>query len=453
MNNNRSVNVTKFIDSHPFSAFQWLIFAVCFVIVLMDGFDTAAIGYIAPSLIKEWGVTRPELGPVLSAALLGLAFGATLSGPLADRLGRKLMLFWSVLWFGIACLASSYSANLDQLTVMRFMTGMGLGAAMPNAVTLMSEYCPEKRRSFLTNAMFCGFPLGAALGGFLAAWIIPNFGWRGVLLLGGATPLVLAVLILFALPELVRFLVAKRHAVERIRAVLTRISPDAQAADSFDLIEQRPSAAARGAALVVSGAYIVGSVMLWLTYFMGLVIFYALINWMPLLFKDVGVDPKTATLISALFPLGGFGALFSGWLMDRFNANRIVAVLYGLTAIFVYGIGMTAGSGQVQLMVIVFIAGALMNTAQVSLGSLAAAFYPTEARATGVAWMMAVGRFGGIAGSLLVAELARRNLGFSQIFAVVAIPGIVAMAALLIKQFAHPHIGVVTARGEPAPAH
>src|SRR5208337_4983083 len=201
MNNNRSVNVTKFIDSHPFSAFQWLIFAVCFVIVLMDGFDTAAIGYIAPSLIKEWGVTRPDLGPVLSAALLGLAFGATLSGPLADRLGRKLMLFWSVLWFGIACLASSYSANLDQLTIMRFLTGMGLGAAMPNAVTLMSEYCPEKRRSFLTNAMFCGFPLGAALGGFLAAWIIPNFGWRGVLLLGGATPLVLAVLILFALPE------------------------------------------------------------------------------------------------------------------------------------------------------------------------------------------------------------------------------------------------------------
>ncbi len=334
---------------------------------------------------------------------------------------------------------------------MRFLTGMGLGAAMPNAVTLMSEFCPEQRRSFLTNAMFCGFPLGAAFGGFLAAWIIPNFGWRGVLVLGGAAPLVLAVLILFALPELVRFLVAKGHAEERIRAVLARISPDAQAADSFDLIEQRPSAAARGAALVVSSAYIVGSVMMWLTYFMGLVIFYALINWMPLLFKDAGVDPGTATLISALFPLGGFGALFSGWLMDRFNANRIIAVLYALTAISVYAIGQT-GSGAGQLMAIVFIAGVLMNTAQSSLPSLAAAFYPTEGRATGVAWMMGVGRFGGIAGSLLVAELARRNLGFSQIFAVVAIPGIIAMAALLIKQFTHPHIGVVMARGSPTGA-
>jgi AAHS family 4-hydroxybenzoate transporter-like MFS transporter len=452
MDNNRSVNVTKFIDSHPFSAFQWLIFAVCFVIVLLDGFDTAAIGYIAPSLIKEWGVTRSALGPVLSAALFGLAIGALVSGPLADRFGRKHLLFGSVLIFGAACLGSSFSANLDQLTVMRFLTGMGLGAAMPNAVTLMSEFCPERRRNFLTNAMFCGFPLGAALGGFLAAWIIPNFGWRGVLVLGGTAPLLLAVLILFALPESLRFMVLKGHAVERVRAVLARISPEAGAVGTFELVEPRPSAVARGAALVVSGSYIVGSVMLWTTYFMGLVIFYALINWMPLLFKDAGVDPKTATLITALFPLGGFGAIFSGWLMDRFNGNIIVGTLYGLTALFVYAIGLAAGASAAQLMAVVFIGGALMNTAQSSMGSLAAAFYPTEARATGVAWMLGVGRFGGIAGSLLVAELARRNLGFGQIFAVVAIPGAIAMAALLIKQFVHPHIGVVVAR-EEARAH
>ncbi len=452
MDSSRSVNVTKFIDSHPFSAFQWLIFAVCFFIVLLDGFDTAAIGYIAPSLIKEWGVTRPALGPVLSAALFGLAIGALVSGPLADRFGRKHLLFGSVLIFGAACLGSSFSANLDQLTVMRFLTGMGLGAAMPNAVTLMSEFCPEKRRNFLTNAMFCGFPLGAALGGFLAAWIIPNFGWRGVLVLGGAAPLLLAVPILFALPESLRFMVLKGHAVERVRAVLTRISPEAGAVGTFELIEPRPSAVARGAALVVSGSYIVGSVMLWTTYFMGLVIFYALINWMPLLFKDAGVDPKTATLITALFPLGGFGAIFSGWLMDRFNGNIIVGTLYGLTALFVYAIGLAAGASAAQLMAVVFIGGALMNTAQSSMGSLAAAFYPTEARATGVAWMLGVGRFGGIAGSLLVAELARRNLGFGQIFAVVAIPGAIAMVALLVKQIAHPHIGVAMARKE-APAH
>ena len=172
------VNIQTFLNAHRFSSFQWVVFGLCFVIVVMDGFDTAAIGFIAPSLVQEWGVTRPELGPVLSAALFGLAAGALSSGPIADCLGRKIVLAVSVLVFGAACLGSSFAANLQQLTILRFLTGVGLGAAMPNAVTLVSEFCPDRWRATLTNAMFCGFPLGAALGGFLAAWMIPHFGWR-----------------------------------------------------------------------------------------------------------------------------------------------------------------------------------------------------------------------------------------------------------------------------------
>ena len=185
--------------------------------------------------------------------------------------------------------------------------------------------------------------------------------------------------------------------------------------DDREVVDCRRS----GIGVVLSGPYIVGSVMLWLTYFMGLVIFYALINWMPLLFKEVGLDPQTATLISALFPLGGCGAVLFGWLMDRFNANRIIAIGYALTAVFIYSIGLTAGSSVSRLMLLVFVAGVLMNTAQSSMPALAAAFYPTRGRATGVAWMLGIGQFGGIAGSFLVAELFRRNLSFGEIFAVV----------------------------------
>jgi AAHS family 4-hydroxybenzoate transporter-like MFS transporter len=411
---------------------------MCFVVVLLDGFDTAAIGFIAPSLVTEWHISRPALAPVLSAALFGLAFGALAAGPLSDRLGRRVLLMVSVTIFGIACLASAFSADLTQLTVLRFVTGLGLGAAMPNAVTMMSEYCPDGRRATMTNLMFCGFPLGAAFGGFLAAWMIPHFGWRSVLMLGGVTPLILAVFLLLVLPESVRYMVAKNQPVEKVRAALSRISATASRATAFVMTEQAPRTDAKGGlSVVLSPSYVVGSIMLWLAYFMGLVIFYASINWMPILFKEAGLAPQRATLISALFPLGGVGAVLFGMLMDRFNPNRVIAVGYALTAVTVYAIGQSIGNVG-WLMVSVFAAGILMNTAQSSMPALAAAFYPTQGRATGVAWMLGIGRFGGIAGSFLVAELTRRQFSFAGIFTVVAVAGVVACVALLIKQAVHP---------------
>jgi len=170
---------------------------------------------------------------------------------------------------------------------------------------------------------------------------------------------------------------------------------------------------------------------------MGLVIFYALINWMPILLKDVGVDAQNAALLTALFPLGGVGAVFFGWLMDRFNGNNVIAVGFALTAVAIFAIGHANGNIGV-LVLAVFAAGTLMNTAQSSLPALAADFYPTQGRATGVAWMLGLGRFGGIAGSFLVAELARRGVGFSDIFTIVAIPGVIAAVALIVKQLARP---------------
>jgi AAHS family 4-hydroxybenzoate transporter-like MFS transporter len=434
----QAVDVQAFLNQHRFSRFQWGIFAICFLIVLLDGFDTAAIGFIAPSLLKEWGLSKAALAPVLSAALFGLAAGGLVAGPCADRFGRRAVLVTAVALFGVACTGSAFSADLMQLTVLRFVTGLGLGAAMPNAVTLMSEYCPDQRRATLTNAMFCGFPLGAALGGFLAAWMIPQWGWRSVLLLGGAVPVVLAAVMLVRLPESVRFMVAGRVPAARIRAVLLRISRSADNVTAFCMTEKAAGAAAgNGLRVILSRRFIVGTVMIWLAYFMGLVIFYSLINWMPILFKEAGLDARTATLAASLFPLGGVGAILLGWMMDRFNPNRIIALCFSLSAVSIYAIGLSAGSVGL-LMAVVFIAGTLMNTAQSSLPALAAAFYPTQGRATGVAWMMGVGRFGGVAGSYLVAELARRQVSFEGIFAVIAVAGVLATLALLVKHRGEP---------------
>jgi AAHS family 4-hydroxybenzoate transporter-like MFS transporter len=450
----RSADVQRLIDDHPLSRWQWVVFALCFLIVLLDGFDTAAIGYIAPSLVNEWGVSKPMLAPVLSAALFGLAAGALASGPIADRLGRRRVLIATVFLFGLATLASAFATDIVQLSVLRFVTGLGLGAAMPSAVTLMSEYSPTSRRSMLTNLMFCGFPLGAAFGGFLAAWMIPHWGWQSVLVLGGVVPLLLAVALALLLPESVRFMVARRQPVERIRAALARIAgPQVHDIDRFTLSETRVVTNERGGlAQMLARPYRLGTLMLWLAYFMGLVIFYPLINWMPLLFKEAGIDPRTATLISALFPLGGVGAVFFGWLMDRVEPNRIVALGFALTAVAVWSIGHLVGHVG-GLVVGVFLAGALMNTAQSSLPALAAGFYPTNARATGVSWMLGIGRFGGIAGSLLVAQLGAMQAGITTVFAVLAVPGLIAAAALWIKRDADTATDDRDARSGGALAH
>jgi AAHS family 4-hydroxybenzoate transporter-like MFS transporter len=433
------INVQTFINESRFSGYQWLAFGLCFVIVLLDGFDTGAIAYVAPSLIVEWGIAKPALAPVLSAALFGVAAGALSAGPLADRLGRRGVLIVSVLVFGLACLASSFSADLPQLTMARFVTGLGLGAAMPNAVTLVSEFCPDSRRAMLTNAMFCGFPLGAACGGFLAAWIIPQWGWRAVLVVGGAAPLALVVLLWFSLPESVRYLVAKGLPDERVRAVLCRISATASAAEGFVITEKSvASSGGRGLSVVLSRSYVVGSAMLWIAYFMGLVIIYALLNWMPILLRDAGLAPRDATLVSALAPLGASGAILFGWLMDRVNGDRVIAVAYALASVAVYSMGLVAGTSFAFLVVTVLVAGTLMNTAQTSLPALAAAFYPTQGRATGVAWMLGIGRFGAIVGSFLVAELIRRHLGTSSIFALISIAGVISAVALMVKQLSAP---------------
>jgi len=240
------------------------------------------------------------------------------------------------------------------------------------------------------------------------------------------------------MPESVRYMVANNQPAARIRAALARVSSAAAQAEAFTMTESAPQTGGKGAAVVLSRGYIVGSVMLWITYFMGLVIFYASINWMPILLKDAGLTPQRATLISALFPLGGVGAVVCGVLMDRFNANRIIAACYALTAVSVYLIGQAAGNVG-ALVLIVFVAGVLMNTAQSSMPALAAAFYPTQGRGTGVAWMLGIGRFGGIAGSFLVAELTRRHFTFAGIFATIAVAGIIACIALLIKQAARPY--------------
>ncbi|GHD95590.1 MFS transporter [Pseudocitrobacter sp. RIT415] len=427
-----TTDIQAFINDHPFSKYQWMILALCFVTVAMDGFDTAIIGFIASDLVQEWGVQKADLGPVMSAALVGLAVGALTAGPMADRIGRKKVLVLSILVFGGFSLVTAFATNLTQLTLLRFLTGLGLGAAMPNAATLMSEYAPERRRALLVNLMFVGFPIGSSMGGFISAWLIPHYGWQSVLILGGVMPLALAVLLIFLLPESARYMVVKNQPQHKIATILKRIAPVADNA-SFVLQEAGQVKEKSALGVIFSPRYAVGTVMLCLTYFMGLLIFYLLTSWLPLLIRETGASLSQASIITALFPLGGgIGVLILGALMDKLNPNKVVAVGYVLTGVFVCLVGFSTNS-LVLMGVMVFIAGTIMNGAQSSMPALAAGFYPTQGRATGVAWMLGLGRFGGILGAFSGAFLMQAELSFQTIFTLLAVPALVSALALLVK--------------------
>lgn len=430
------MNVQAFLNENRFSPYQWMIFIICLLIAFFDGMDTAAIGYVAPSLLEEWGMEKKELAPVLSAALFGLAIGAMTSGPLADKFGRKIVLTASVLLFSGFCVASAYAADLTQMTVLRFITGLGLGAAMPNAVAMLSEYCPERNRALILNTMYCGFPVGAAAGGFFASFIIPEYGWRAVLLWCGAVPLVLGVLMIFIMPRSASFLVSKKQPAEKVRKILKRINPRADLDNAVFVLPENKAAQQTGnpMAMVMGSHFRAGSILLWIAYFMGLIIFYAMINWMPVLFKEVNMPPELGPRISGLFALGGLGAIASGWLMDKFNGNRLIAFLSFLTALSVASIGWALGQGVGALVAVVLFAGVMHNTAQSSLPALAAKFYPTECRATGVSWMLGIGRFGSIAGTFLTGQLIAWKLDFVTIFVILAIPSLILSVCLLLKQ-------------------
>ena len=431
--NNSSIEFQEFIDQNKFSKFQWIIFIICFLVALLDGYDAFAIGYIAPSLINEWGIHKADLASAISAGLFGIITGAMASGPISDKYGRRIILIVSVFLFGFGTFISSYSQNLHQLTILRFITGIGLGAAIPCSVTLLTEYSPRNKKYFLVNTMFCGVPLGAALGGFLAAWLIPTFGWKSVLILGGIAPIILAVIAIIFIPESIYYAINKGIAQSTIQKTLRKISLSATQYSHVYLAEDDTTTQKNsGIKLIVSKHYVVGSLLLWITYFMGLLIFYGISTWMPTLFTTTNLNPSLASIITGLFALGGLGAIANGWLMDRYNPSVLVMTFFALTAICVAAIGLSINYSTTLLVTVTILAGVVMNTAQSSLPSFAANFYPSTGRSTGVSWMLGFGRFGGIAGAYLVAELIKKDLTLENIFLILSIPAIISTMCFLI---------------------
>ena len=434
MSQTQRLDVRELINTNPLSRYQKLVIFLGFCVIALDGFDIAIMGFIAPTLKQEWGVSNHELGFVISTALIGLALGALFSGPLADWLGRKKIIINSVFFFGFWTIATAFSQNIEQMIFFRFMTGLGLGAAMPNMSTLVSEYAPERQRSFIITVIFCGFTFGAAVGGFAASWLIPQFGWHSLMALGGILPLLFAPLLIWKLPESARFLVIKQAPVARIHAILQRCYPGQVSENVSFILPQQPikSSAMR---IVLSRDYLFGSLMLWLIYFMGLFLVYILGSWLPTLVKEIGLTVSQAAIMTALYQAGGtVGSLFAGWLMDKINPHRALGIIFAVGGLFTMAIGY-AGVNFPLLCSLAFVSGACLNGANTGMNALSARFYPTQARATGSSWMHGVGRIGAILSAFAGAEMLAMGLDFRSVFLILGIPAALTVLGLAAKSY------------------
>jgi AAHS family 4-hydroxybenzoate transporter-like MFS transporter len=430
------VDVAEFIDRAGVSRFQVTLMAICGLVAMLDGFDAQLIGYVVPAVAKSWGIEGGAIGAsfkwVFAAGLFGLTIGALLGGPVADRIGRKSVMLASVAIFGLFTLASTLVEDVPQLILLRFLTGLGLGGAMPNTIALTAEYAPARVRTTLITAMFVGFPIGNVVAGLVSVPLMDRFGWPGVFYLGGLAPLILLPVASALLPESVRFLVARRQAASRVAAILRRIQDDPRlAGDTQFLLPEKELAGLPMKHLFLEGRA-AGTLLLWVAFFMNLLIIYFFVSWLPLILRQVGLSAEHSTWTAALFNTGGaLGGVGIGWLTDRSEPYKLIIASFALGAIAIAAIALAGGSLPL-LVVTIFLAGLTVVGAQFGINALAARIYPTHVRSTGVSWGLGIGRLGSIVGPYIGGVLLQLHWDPHQLFLAAAVPAVIATVAMIL---------------------
>lgn len=378
------------------SRLTWLTIALCFTVALLEGIDFQAPGIAAPGMAAAFGLDKLHMGWVFSAGILGLLPGALVGGWLSDRIGRKLVLIGSVALFGIFSIATAHAWDLNSLLAARLLTGVGLGAALPNLIALCSEAAGERLRGTAVSMMYCGVPLGAALAatigiaGYTADWTVVYY-------VGGVLPLLVVPLLALWLPESAAFSARKQSA-----SVEPRVP-------------------------VIEGLFRNGTalptLLLWGAYFFTLMVVYMLISWLPSLLVGQGFTGKQASWVMFSLQIGAtIGTLMLGVLMERLRPLAMAALVYGGLLAALAALGMAEAFGS--MVAAGFAAGMFATGGQGVLYALAPVFYRTEVRATGVGSAVAVGRLGAMSGPLVAGKMLALGFGSAGVMLASA-PGLV----------------------------
>jgi MFS transporter, AAHS family, 4-hydroxybenzoate transporter len=425
----RAPTVSEIIDQRPLSHFQLWTMALCGLVIVLDGFDTQSIGFLAPSMADSLHIPVKTFGPIFSAALVGLMISSMIAGPIADLWGRKVPIVVSTLMFGTFAILTPRATTFNELLALRFLTGLGLGGAMPNVVALLSEYAPKRLVAVLVSVLFCGMPAGALLGGVVSWVILPRWGWQSVFYAGGILPFSLALLLIAVLPESVRYLEVSSADQRKIAAILKRISPEFATAP-FSRVSPQDRRKNAPVVRLFTEDRLKATILLWMPFFMNLLILYFVVSWMPALLRQTGMQAFAGITAIVVFSAGGMaGSLFEGGLMNRWGTFPVLLAEFVCSALLIASLAYSASFALT--IAITFALGFVVQGAQAGLNAISAIIYPTSIRSTGIGWALGVGRVGSIVGPVLAGLLLKINWGPREIFLAGAIPAVCAAAATL----------------------
>lgn len=414
-------SVIRAIDNAKMGSYQIGIFAIGVFLNMLDGFDVMAMSFTADSIGNQLDIPPDQLGIVFSVALAGMMIGAMFVAPFSDRVGRRPMIIACTAILGLTTLLTGFSTSLWELLPLRLLTGIAVGCLLASLAAFVAEFSPVKYRSFVVVCVTAGYPMGAMLGGFIADYLIPLYGWESVFYAGSALTFTMAGILYFALPESLQFLLNKqpRDGLAKVNAALVRL--DCEPLKEYprkgnEGIESNSSVAA-----LLKDPLRLKTLILWACFFCCITCLYFLLSWLPKLVIEAGLSLSDGIYASMAFNGGGVvGIMLLGWFAARYGLSRLIGgTLVGAVAAMIL---FAVASGIDHLIVYLLLIGVLLQAGFTGLYAVAAKIYPTEVRATGVGWAIGLGRIGAVVGPFVGGLLIKQHVSMEYSFIIFAIP-------------------------------
>jgi AAHS family 4-hydroxybenzoate transporter-like MFS transporter len=400
----RTIDVGNLIDEGRWTTYQKLLILGTALTIILDGIDNQLLGNAIPSLMKEWSLPRGAFSTALAMSPFGMMIGGAVGGMLGDRIGRRTALLFSMISFAALTLAISFANGVAMLSVLRFLAGLGLGGAMPNAAALASEYVPRRQRPFAVTLTIVCIPLGGSLAAWLSARVLPLYGWRSLFLLGGIIPIVLAVVLFRILPESPRFMASRRERWAELIAMLRKIGHNVPADASFiEANAQKSGKSGASMADLFTPEFRRDTLGLFGSFFFCLLVNYVGILLLVTTLTTQGgfAQPDASNALFWWNNGGVIGAVLGALIIQRFGSK---ITMLGLSAVAIASAFMVAAmplntANGFTLLIMFVVLGGSLNAVQTTMYALAANVYPTEIRGTGIGTAVAVGRVGNVLAS------------------------------------------------------